>query len=354
MGDTWSFMAHGQGFLQEIATSSDRGQRQLGSVNWVMLEAGRPAGGGLLTLRLMTSLELLTVGRCGYPDLAQSGESCRGVPLHDRQHPHDLFMETAARYTRPIGGATIDVYGGPVGEPALGPTAFAHRPSAMPNPIAPIGHHWLDSTHVSFGVVTAGVGASRWKIEASAFNGREPDDRRYDFDLGRLDSWAGRVSWMPAASVSAQLSTGRLRDVEHDSLGALDERRTTASVIYHRRMATRLWATTIAWGRNAARGEASQEWLAETAVDVTRRDLIFARAEWTQKSFEDLAIDGPDAGVAGVLKIEGGYTRWIAASAGVRVGIGGVGGFARLPADMAASYGTSTPLEAALFLRVTP
>jgi hypothetical protein len=127
----------------------------------------------------MFSAEPWTVGRCGYPDLLASGEECRGEAIHDRQHPHDLPMELSAEYDAPIArDVRWQVYGGPSAEPALGPVAYPHRVSAMPNPIAPITHHWIDSTHVSFGVVTGGVYGTRWKAETSLFNGREPDDNR--------------------------------------------------------------------------------------------------------------------------------------------------------------------------------
>ena len=130
----------------------------------------------------MFSLEPWTIAGCGYPDLLATGEACNGEPIHDRQHPHDLIMELAAEYSRPLAGARHgwQLYGGLAGEPALGPAAFPHRLSSMPNPLAPIAHHWLDATHITFGVVTAGVSSRAWKVEGSVFNGREPDDQRAD------------------------------------------------------------------------------------------------------------------------------------------------------------------------------
>lgn len=67
-----------------------------------------------------------------------------------------------------------------------------HRTSGIDNPEAPISHHWLDSTHITFGVVTAGAVVNDWKFEASAFRGREPDQYRYDIERPALDSYAGR------------------------------------------------------------------------------------------------------------------------------------------------------------------
>src|SRR5678815_3212932 len=163
----------------------------------------------------MASLEPLTTGRDGYSLIGQSGESLDGMPLVDRQHPHDLFMEMAARYRHSLAGPLeIEVYGGPAGEPALGPVAFPHRPSAMPSPLAPLGHHWLDSTHISYGVATVGIGTRRVKLEGSWFNGREPDQDRYDLDLRGFDSFSTRLSVMPHPDLSVQASWGWLDSPE--------------------------------------------------------------------------------------------------------------------------------------------
>ncbi len=174
LGD-WSLMAHGLAFGGYDYQGSRRGGGQVFSTNWAMLMAQHEFLGGEFGARLMMSGEEFTDGGRGYPLLLQSGEAFHGVPNHDRQHPHDLFMEMAAMYTRPI---TKDVgfqfYGGPVGEPALGPVAAPHRESAAADPFAPLGHHWMDSTHVTFGVVTAGLFTRDFKLEASWFNGREP------------------------------------------------------------------------------------------------------------------------------------------------------------------------------------
>ncbi|HEV2641193.1 MAG TPA: hypothetical protein VGT98_00725, partial [Candidatus Elarobacter sp.] len=192
---TWELMLHGVAFLQYDDQGGKRGDRQLGSTNWGMLMAGRDLAGGRLNLRGMVSAEPFTVGSRGYPLLLQSGEAYRGQPLHDRQHPHDLFMEIAALYDHAIGNdLAVSLYAAPVGEPAIGPVAFPHRASASSDPLAPLGHHWQDATHVSFGVITTGLYTRTVKLEGSIFNGREPDAIRTNFDYkGRsLDSYAGR------------------------------------------------------------------------------------------------------------------------------------------------------------------
>jgi hypothetical protein len=267
----WNLMVHGNGFLQYINEGSDRGDSQFGSINWIMAMANREAAGGRFTSRVMMSLDPFTVGKCGYPDLLASGELCKGAQLHDRQHPHDLFMEVAVRYQHPINDQlAYEIYGGPVAEPALGPTAFPHRVSALPNPIAPISHHWFDATHVSFGVVTGGVYGRRWKAEGSLFNGREPDENRDDFDFGTLDSYSGRFWFLPTDRWALQVSAGHLKEAELRPGGEppVDVDRVTTSVTYHRPLqGTGVWATTVAWGRNSDPAEdATHAFLFETSA----------------------------------------------------------------------------------------
>src|SRR5437773_864575 len=176
MAGSWFLMVHGFGFLQYDAQGGSRGDDQFGSLNWAMLMASRDVAGGRFQVRTMLSLDAATVSTRGYPLLLQSGDSSRGQPLHDRHHPHDYWMELAAMYERSVSSNLgLELYVAPSGEPPLGPVAFMYRPSAMDNPVAPLSHHLQDATHISCGVVSAGIFCSSWKIEGSAFNGREPD-----------------------------------------------------------------------------------------------------------------------------------------------------------------------------------
>ncbi len=352
----WMLMLHGQGFLQYLYAGTDRGDEQFGSVNWAMGMARRPLAGGALTFRAMLSLEPLTVGRCGYPDLLQSGESCRGAALHDRQHPHDLFMETAVDYRRAINeSVAFEIYGASAGEPALGPVGYPHRPSGAVDPVAPIGHHWLDSTHVSFGVVTGGVYGRRWKAEASAFNGREPDDWRYGFDLAALDSWSARVWLLPSSAWAVQASAGRLRAVETRPDGSAEDlTRVTASASYARTSGERRWTGTLAWGRNIESDHASSAWLAEGTFEPSSRGVWYARLEVVGKSGTDLAV--PDAAdpIFTVAKLRGGYTRWIWQGGAVAAGVGASAGLAVVPRGVAADYGGRVGGEAAVYFTLRP
>src|ERR1700750_2571263 len=200
------------------------------------------------------SLDPLTEQGRGYPLLFQTGEVWNGEALHDRQHPHDLFDELSFSLSQKFDhDVSAYVYFGYPGEPALGPPTFMHRISAMDDPDAPIGHHWQDSSHVTFGVATAGLVWSRFggiKIEGSVFTGREPDEDRYDFDRPRFDSASGRISWNPTPDLALHFSHGSLRNPEGLEPTA-NRHRTTASIIYNKVLGRDAnWATTFVWGQN--------------------------------------------------------------------------------------------------------
>src|SRR6185437_2494561 len=211
----WTLMLHGQASFQYDRQGGSRGSSQLGVVNWAMAVATRPLGAGQGQLRAMLSAEPWTIGSRGYPLLVQSGEAYRGAPLHDRQHPHDLFMELSAMYERPLTRELgFMIYAAPVGEPGIGPVAYMHRPSALNDPFAPLAHHWTDATHITYGVLTAGLFTRTMKLEATLFNGREPDEHRYDFDFHPLDSYGARLSFNPTPQWAIGASYAYLKQPE--------------------------------------------------------------------------------------------------------------------------------------------
>jgi hypothetical protein len=353
----WMLMAHGKGFLQHLHEAGNRGSDQTGSINWVMGMADRSFGSGHLGLRGMISLEPWTIRGCGYPDLLASGEVCQGAAIHDRQHPHDLFMEIAAEYDRPMArGIRLQLYGGPVGEPALGPVAFPHRISAMPNALAPITHHWFDATHIAFGVVTGGIYGNRWKAEASAFNGREPDDARTNFDVGALDSFSGRVWVLPTRQWAFQVSVGRLHQAEggHDGRPRTDVDRVTASGTYHRIVrAGTIWASTIGWGRNGEpSANVTNALLVETNFTLDDRDAWFGRFELAEKDGHDLALESAD--VFTVAKLQAGYTRYFAAWNGLKPGLGAGASTAIVPDSLKPVYGSRLNVGFGVFVTLRP
>src|SRR5689334_2971708 len=269
MRKNWELMLHGFLFGQYNRQQGPRGDNQAGSLNWGMFMASHELAGGQFQARTMLSLDPATVGPRGYPLLLQTGESYRGQPLHDRQHPHDFFMELGVLYDRAITKSlAYELYVAPSGEPALGPVAFMHRPSAMDNPLAPIGHHWQDATHISFGVLTAGLYTRRWKLEGSWFNGREPDENRWNLDLRGLDSYSGRLTVNPTGRVSLSGWYGYMPSPE-----ALhpDEpvHRYGASAMYGGRgLDGGAWASALVWGANEHDGHASNSVVAETNLEI--------------------------------------------------------------------------------------
>ena len=352
----WMLMAHDNAFLQYFHESGDRGAHQTGSVNWLMGMAERTAGPGQLAFRAMISLEPWTVRECGYPDLLASGELCDGQKIHDRQHPHDLFMEVSARYDAALArGVRWQIFGGPAAEPALGPAAYPHRVSAMPNPLAPMTHHWLDSTHVSFGVVTGGMYAKRWKVEASAFNGREPDENRKDFDLGALDSASGRVWFLPTANIALQVSAGHLKEAEAgEGLGPRhDVDKVTASATYGRTSQRSMWATTAGWGRNSEEGVGTNALLVETNMTLDDRDTWFGRFEVAQKTAHDLGIAATQETFV-VSKLQGGYVRYFSGGPRFKVGVGAAASAGIVPEALRPVYGARVNQGFAVFLTFRP
>src|SRR5256886_733409 len=290
MAGSWFLMVHGFGFVQYDAQGGSRGDEQFGSLNWGMLMASRDLAGGRFQVRTMLSFDAATVSNRGYPLLLQSGESYRGQPLHDRQHPHDVWMELAAMYERALSSIGITAYVAPSGEPALGPVAFMHRPSAMDNPVAPLGHHWQDATHISFGVLTAGIFGHHWKLEGSVFNGREPNEERWGVDPIRLDSYSGRFSAHLDSNWTVSAGYGYLKSPEALQPGE-PVHRITPAVLHGRRIGRDgQLATTIVWGANRKGGATAQAALVEAEAIVDRRNTIYGRIELTQKTAEDLVI----------------------------------------------------------------
>src|SRR4051812_28854804 len=289
---SWDLMLHGFIFGQYDKQRGPRGDEQLGSLNWGMFMASRALAGGRFQVRTMLSLDPATVTPKGYPLLLQTGETYQGKPLVDRQHPHDFWMELGAMYER---GITQNVgfmlYGAPSGEPALGPVAFMHRPSAMDNPFAPLSHHWQDATHVSFGVATAGVFTNKWRLEGSIFNGREPDEFRWNFDPIKLDSYSGRLTFNPNASWSLSTGYGWLKSPEILAPGESLHRLTASALHGLQRGDDGQIATAFMWGANGAHGEWTNSVLVESEAILDRSNTLLMRAEYVQKNAEDLGLD---------------------------------------------------------------
>jgi hypothetical protein len=352
MRGAWHLMLHG--FILPAATTQggNRGDDDVYASTMIMARAIRDAGPGRLAIRTMLSADPGTIGNEGYPLLLQTGETSDGAtPLIDRQHPHDLFMELAASYALVGRNRSLFLYGALAGEPALGPPVFMHRRSGIDIPEAPISHHWLDSSHITFGVVTAGALAGPWKLESSAFRGREPDHERWNLEEPKLDSWSVRLSWNPSPAWAVQASYGELESPE-ELHPETDVERTTATVIYNRPSASGNWQTTIAWGRNRnLPGLTLDAFLVESAVTTALRHTFLGRIEFAEKDELFLEEDPLHGRAFDVARAGVGYLFDASLWEHAALGFGVYGTVSLVPEEIEPAYG-SDPISGTLFARL--
>jgi hypothetical protein len=350
-------MLHGAIFPRYTNVSTRRGDDRIDAPNWIMGMYSHPLGDSTqIGARLMMSLDPLTEGGRGYPLLFQSGESWHNQPLHDRQHPHDLFDEVSMSLSQKFGHDFSGyIYFGYPGEPALGPPTFMHRPSAMDDPDAPLGHHWQDSTHVTFGVATAGLAWHNVKIEGSVFTGREPDENRYDFDRPRFDSFSGRISWNPTQNLALQVSHGYIKSPEALEPD-LKRHRTTASVLYNLPLGhDSNWSNTFVWGQNHDTGEGkTQSFLIESNYQHAR-DTVYLRWEHVEKSGHELVLSGADE--SRIFPVSGytiGYVRDLSHGNRLDIGLGTQFTINDRPERLDRYYGEDLGYAFQFFLRIRP
>ena len=355
--DGWQFMQDGVVFGMFNHQGGPRGGNQATAPNWWMGMLTGSIGSSRLTVDGMFSLDPATAGKSGYREIFQVGETLNGRPLIDRQHPHDFIMQLAAIWRTPLTGTTgLTIAAGPAGEPALGPVAFMHRASASEYPFATLSHHTFDSTHIAYGVATVAVDRGPWVFEGSVFNGREPDENRWDFDFGRLDSISGRIWYRPTDRWELQASTGHLVDPEELEPGNVQ--RTTASASWFRRDAVDFSAVTVGYGVNATEHGDRQA----VFVEGTRRaglNSVFGRVEVLQVETNVLLNDEVPgdhesavlASTLGAFTVGGvrDVTRWH----GVEAGIGASVTLYAVPRVLEPTHGTH-PVSFQLFLRIRP
>lgn len=340
----------------ETAGTSDypgkeRGGAKIDAPNWAMVSAEHAGfGNDRLLLRAMLSLDPATIGREGYPLLFQTGEG-----LVDRQHPHDLFMELAALYSHPINeDQQVFAYVGLPGEPAIGPVAFMHRPSAGENPEAPLAHHFQDATHITHGVATVGYVYRRTKADASVFRGREPDADRWDLNPGMLDSWSLRLT-QNVRDWSLQGSIANIHDPEPGEHG--DVFRTTASIARNRiiRPANPVnWSSVFIYGMNAGHhGTVAHSFLKESGLSG-KRGALWSRFEVLQRRGEELDLPAPDADREyWVSAVTLGAGATVFKAAGMDFFLGGQAAVNLYGSALEPYYG-KVPLSAQVFLKMRP
>ena len=360
MKGKWMFMLHGEAFLATSQQSGLRGSDKAFSTNWFMPMARRQLGPGTLTARVMLSFEPGTVSKRYYPELFQQGETAFGKPIVDGQHPHDFIMELAALYDLKLGeNGLLSFYFAPMGDPAMGPTAYPHRESASEDPIATLGHHLEDSTHIADDVITTGLTYKFARIEASGFHGREPDEFRWDIDHGKIDSWSIRGSVSPAQNWSAQYSFGHLTSPESLHPNE-DVDRMTASIMYNRPIARGNWASTLLWGRNHSSGGLIWNgYLAESTLRFADLNYVWGRIENVDRTNELLLRNLPEPPnfqesiIGRVQSYTTGYTHDFELIPHVATGLGTQLTVYSPPESLKPQYG-SHPVGGLVFLRIRP
>ena len=350
----WSLMGHAMLNLVDDRQNGPRGDSKTFVAGMLMGAARRDLDdGSTLNLRAMVSPDPL-MGKAGYPLLLAAGETADGVtPLVDRQHPHDFLMELSASHSRRLTDKdSLYAYVGLPGEPAFGPPAFMHRMSAMDSPEAPITHHWLDSTHIVFGVTTLSWAHDRFKLEASAFKGQEPNQHRWDIDKPRLDSWSARASFNPTPEWALQVSYAEVaapEQLEPDD----DETKLSASAIHTRRLgAEGWWSTSLAFGRKTNDHDESKDaWMLESAVHPNADWTIFARAERIETDELLPGAHGGHGDLFTVSKASVGAIRDWRLSPSTVFGLGALYSVNRVPDALEASYG-GDPDGSMVFVRL--
>lgn len=359
MLDGWHVMQDANVFITFNRQGGPRGDTELVSTNWWMGMFSRDAGAGRLTISTMLSLDPLTVGKDGYSEIFQAGETYNGQPLIDRQHPHDFLMQFGLLWRVPLTDRyALTLAGAPVGEPALGPVAFMHRRSAAENPTAPLGHHTFDSTHIAMGVLTAAVDSGPWMVETSVFHGREPDENRWDLmDPGALDSWSVRGWYRFGREWTFQASHGFLNEPE--ALEPGDVRRTTASASWTREAEGLDYdAVTVGYGRNDKTSQSYNAFLAEGTRRVGANSF-FGRVEALQVETELLQTgvahheEGHTPARDTVLALTLGALRDVWRWKGLDFGLGADMTFYGVPDALAGTHG-SRPLSFHIYGRIRP
>jgi len=361
MKGSWTLMLHGVAFLNVDQQTGPRGADKVFSTNWFMPMAQRKLGPGTFTARTMFSFEPATITGRYYPELFQQGETAYGKPIVDGQHPHDFFMELAALYDLNLGERSLlSFYAAPVGDPAMGPTAFPHRASASEDPIAPLGHHLEDSTHIADDVITLGLTHSIVRLEASGFHGREPDEFRWNIDSGTIDSWSTRLTVQPGQNWSAQYSFAHLTSPE--ALSPEDDiQRMTASIMYNRPMARGNWASSLIWGRNRVMqtGLVWNGYLLESTLRFAENNYIWTRIENVDRTDELLLKDQfepPDFRESNIGRVQAytvGYDRDFKLIPHLETALGAQVTLYQDGGQLAQIYGNH-PVGVVMFLRVRP
>ena len=349
----WHIAWHGTAFVQYARTFETRGTYQFGSVNRAMVQAGGPAAGGVVRFDFMGSAEPLTLTKRGVPQLLQASFHVDGETITDRAHPSPWIMELAGSYERAWGtDGAVSVYAAAIGEPALGPPVYLHRASAAANPVVPLGHHLQDDTHSSYGVVSAGVRWQSLHVEASAFNERQPENANtvFYYDGARLDAYAGRATIAAGAGWSVFGSYGYMPEMTAGhSHGA--QHRIGAGAI----RTSPAWSFSAVYGANDPVGSdrPRRALLFEAEHHSSGGGVLFGRAEFVQRTAEELALVGSINAVQDVGAVQLGYGWNVLARGRVTTRLGAHATLDVVTPQLEPFYGTGTPLSLGVHAQVS-
>lgn len=359
MKGRWMLMAHGYVFLNTILQSGPRGGDDFFSTNHLMLHAQRELNArSAFLVRAMLSLEPATITNRRYPLLFQTGETAFGVPIVDGQHPHDFFMELSVQYAVQLNNDfLLHFYAAPRGDPALGPVAYPHRLTAQEMPQATLSHHLQDSTHIASDVLTGGIQYRWMRVEICGFHGAEPDEKRWGMEQGAINSWSTRVNFTPTPAISAQVSTGHLKNPEINHPD--DVQRTTAALTYNRQAADGFWATSFIYGTNHKREEDLRihSFTVESLWNFHHKNFLTGRLEIVDK--DELFSNDPELErqfqqqVFNIKAFTFGYSRDVVSVSGWQTGIGSTLTVYSFPDALNLFYGNN-PKTFVFFLRIRP
>ncbi len=339
-------MLHGYGFFEGITEEGARGRTDFSGPNMFMSDLGTSLGDTqYLNLDLMLTTDLWLVPKAGTPELLQIGETqANGQPFIDAQHPHSSpIMGLTLSDTIAIDSddkSNLKLFVAPRGESTDGPIAFMHRITGMVNPDVPLGHHvGQDVGHISSTVIGESLKLGGFHLEASTFNGTEPDPTQVNLPIATPNSYAFRAIQEISPEAMAMASYASVNDPEP---GIVHENRYSTSFYTHLPLSGDwTWHNTLVYGgiTNMDHAAFLNSTLEEFAL-MTRKMALFGRVEILQRTPNELAIPGlsnPNTG-QWVAALTLGYTHRVAYWDGWELRAGASVTNDQLPSDYQPTY----------------
>lgn len=358
------WMLHGNAFLVQTLAEGPRGRSEFAVPNMIMGDVGSTVGERhYLNVNLMMTFEKWTFPKRGYPELLQIGEhDGEDQPYIDAQHPHSSpIMGLTLSDTIRIGEGKdhLRIFFAPRGQPTDGPIAFMHRPTGMVNPDAPLGHHvGQDVAHITSTVFGASLALGRTRVEASTFNGAEPESTKVDLPLGKLNSYSARLIYKFSQDWSAMVSAAQLKDPEpHDPDITKVERYSASLYGQHQMSSGWMFHNTTIFGLvnfydriSALRSVLHEFWLHQKDVPHN----FWGRVEFVERAPAQLGILGNanSLGPKWVTALTAGYTHDLRHFNFGTVGLGTSITKNFIPSEFENSYG-GDPISGRIFIQLS-